>query len=383
MTTQTTRHLVIDARTFRPGCTGVGNTVAGLLRGLDKILPDTPWRVTTLRLQTHESESHQNFWQSLKNLHVQPIAVDYEQHPRGDWWMQVGINRVMRELRGDVLFSPAFVGPWGRRSFKRLLMVHDTIAWDVPGNYPHMFGAYLRLATRKSARAADRVLAVSPPAARRIERLGLAQREKIVCVPNAVDHDIFYAQKLNERLRPPTIVYVASFEPRKNHAMLLDAMRRSPLRELGARLILVHNASENEWRAMKAKTQGLDVQLLRPPNAQAIADCLREATVAAMPSTHEGFGLPALETMACGAPLVASDIPAMRWLTAQGRCAALVAPNDENAWATAIFKAIQRDEETMARLKSAQKRAQKFTWQHSAKKLLEESGRVSSGANTR
>ncbi|MEQ8818883.1 MAG: glycosyltransferase family 1 protein [Sumerlaeia bacterium] len=394
---QSLQTLVVDARVIRSRAAGVGHFTAGLLQGLDAIAEEMGWRVAALRLS--ESVAEHSPWSrgvfdGLRNIRVEDITADYEDHPKGDLWLQFGINDVMRRLKGDVLVSPAFICPWGPRPFKRVLVVHDTIAWDVPGNYPKRFEWYLRTWVPQSAESAERVVSVSPPSAKRVRALVcqpriMRDRKRVGVVPNATDSALFHPAKPEEKERlpdgsdrdRPVIVYVASLEPRKNHRLLIEAMRRHPLVERDAQLVLVGGGSQSEEDLLAQHAGGLRVRFIKPQTSYDVAAWIRAADVAVQPSTFEGFGLPALEAMACGTPLVASRIPTLEWLTKDGACARLCDPNVVDEWTEAIATTLDGGPHVEARRQAALKRAEKFDWRKSARRLIEEAN-AAMGAET-
>lgn len=381
MPSSSSRHLVVDARTVRLGATGVGRYTAGLIAGLDRIAGAAGWRVTALRLAGSargESSWPGSFWESLRHVEIHDVPFDYEDHPGGDLWLQFSINGLMRLLAGRVLLSPAFIGPIGPRAFGRVLVIHDSIAWDAPGNLNGAFGSYLRKMTRWSAAWADRVVTVSPPAREGIARHGLAPRHRIDVVPNGVDRVLFHPAAVRTLLLPdgrskeaPLVVYVGSFEKRKNHGVLIEALRREPLASRGARLVFIHRATSQEKSAMMRRARGLDIRVRAPATPAEIAEWMRAADAVAFPSKMEGFGVPALEALASGTPLVAADIPAMRWLTGNGKCARLVAPDDPAAWSRTIAEVlVAGSDRADARVRAGMARAAQFTWERSARRLL-------------
>ena len=370
------RHLVIDARTVRPGATGVGHCVAGWLRGVNAVLPKTPeWRVSAWRL-VKGTEGGDGVWCELENIDIVETGVDYEQHPQGDWWLQRHSNDWMRRLSGDVLLSPAFIGPWRRRSFKRLLVVPDAIAWQNPENYPKAFGAYLRKATAWSARQADRLLTLSPASAAQIRNTEFGRKLRPRLLPCGYDPGVFHPAESRPENSRPVIIYTASFEPRKNHDVLFEALRHEQVALLKPKLVLLHRATESEIADVKRRAGRIDVEVVTPKSSQDIADWTRRANLAVFPSRNEGFGIPALEAMASGIPLVASRIGAMEWLTEDGECAALVDPDDVARWARAIRRVLDGSGDVEHRRRLALGRARQFTWSHAAEQLLAHAAEV-------
>lgn len=380
-------HLVIDARTIRPGATGVGHFVAGLLGGLDRLMEggraQRSLRVTALRLRWTERRdpAWEAFWDSLRHVDAEDTAADYEHHFSSDLWLQRDLPELVASLEGDVLVSPAFIGPWGRGRFRRLLILPDAIAWDMPGNLPANFRWYLRAMSRLGARRAGRVASLSPPSARRLERLGFGGERGVGVVPCGIDPRLFHPAGERPRVLPdgrprrgPLMIYTASFEKRKNHRLLFEMLRGDVLKDWRPELVLLHAASEDDFDWVARAARGLDVRVHKPTSVIEVAEWTRAADVALFPSRMEGFGTPALEAMACGTPLVAAEIDAMRWLTQGGRCAALAAPDDAAAWSRAVASILDGGSEAARRREAGLRRAAQFTWERAARRLLKEAG---------
>jgi glycosyltransferase involved in cell wall biosynthesis len=375
------RHLVVDARTVRPGATGVGHYVAGLLLGLERVLAcDSAWRVTALRLAGSDegSEWPADLWRSLSRVAVREVSVDYENHPAGDVWLHRELPRLMRRVEGDVLLSPAFLAPTGRRDFARLVVVPDAIAWDEPGNLPFGFRHYLRAATRLGAWGADRVLTLSPDAARRLARRGVRCGGLL---PPGIDSVLFRPEQEAGAVLPdgtrrgaPVILFTAALEARKNQIVLFEALWRPELARLDPELVLLDRRAAEGLARWSRQTAGLRVRAVAPRGPQDVAAWTRAADVVAFPSRAEGFGMPVVEAMACGRPVVASDIGALRWLTAGGRAARLVAPCDPEAWAQALSAALAHSDDRMRR--AALARARRFTVEAAGRRLLAHAGGV-------
>ncbi|MDK2972563.1 MAG: D-inositol-3-phosphate glycosyltransferase [Candidatus Sumerlaeota bacterium] len=372
------RHLVLDARTIRPGASGVGHYVAGLLDGLGECLAaGAPWRVTAIVLRGTSGEIP-------APIEVLETDADYERHPSGDWWLHGELPRLVERLGGDVLVSPAFLAPAGRRRFARLVGVLDSLAWDDPATVPLPFRTYLKTATRLGAWGADGLFTLSPPAARRLRALGFRNGLHSV-LPPAFDPERFRAGGGGGGVLPdgtpkqrPLILYTASFEPRKNHQVLFEALRHPALAACGADLVLLDRRAPELAAAFERRTRGLAVRFVAPEGLAGVAAWTRAADAVAFPSRSEGFGMPALEAMACGVPLVASDIDVMRWLTVRGRCAHLVAPHDAAAWARALARALEdpHSSEWNARVADGMRRAARFSWRRTAGLLLAMAGKA-------
>jgi glycosyltransferase involved in cell wall biosynthesis len=358
-------HLVVDARTIRAGASGVGHFSAGILAGLDELAGEgVPPRVTALVPAGPHDAWSRGALGRLRGVAVEEVAPDYQRHPAGDWWLNAGLPRLVERLGGTTLLSPAYLAPVVPCRFRRIVVIHDAIAWTHPENYPAGFRWYIRTMARLAARACDVVATVSPSEAHLLRRLGLAGREGIAVVPNGVDQRVF---RPGAEARVREVLCVSSPEPRKNLGMLLRAVggmtAPAPVRVVGVR--------DPRARARLREVAGnVEVVFEDLVEEGALALLYRRAGVVAFPSRREGFGLPVLEAMASGAPLVASDIAAVRWLTAGGRCARLVPPDDVGAWSGALEAALGSADQEMARFaRRARSRSLRFTWRLAAGRL--------------
>jgi glycosyltransferase involved in cell wall biosynthesis len=371
-------HIVIDARCVRDGATGVGHYVAGLLRGIDALLASgetTGIRVSAICLRSGTT-SFSQLWVGLKNITLIPVDADYEKHPAGDWFLQVRLPRMMRRLNGQVLVSPFFFAPWGPRKFARVIGVLDDLIWSEPQNYPSRFRNYMQASLALSLPFAEETFTLSKASSRALKhRLRPVPRERLDIVPGAVDAELFRPEPDEDaRLAMrrelgifsplPLAVCVASFETRKNHSMLIRALR--PLAD-EVQLALVGHAPPVRKSQLATLAGKLRVHFVAPNSHETVAKCVRSAELAVLPSRNEGFGLPALEAMACGLPVVASDIPAFREvLKSHGRFAPC---DDPEAWTAAVREALSAPETAEDRGARVE-RAGRLTWKSSALRLI-------------
>ncbi|MDX1971127.1 MAG: glycosyltransferase family 1 protein [Candidatus Sumerlaeia bacterium] len=370
---RTRAHLVVDARQLLPRSTGVGHYIRGILSGLDEVAAEAGMRVSVLYYPSRNEEL-ERFWRGLKWCRPHAVRVHPESHPASDIWQNSGLSGWMQQLRGTHLFSPAFVGPlikWG--TFRTIVCLHDALVWDYPENYPRGFGMYLRTFARLSAWAAWRTVCPSPGA--REQLLGHGVADPLI-VPYGLDHGIFHPGITTTTLRPIPqsapirIAFLASFERRKNHELLFEALRIAERNGRKFHLLLVHNATKQEERSLLPKAEGLSIELVRPVHQGEIADVFRECHFSVLPSLSEGFGAPALESMACGCPVILSATNWFRYLSANGERAWLADPYDPEKWAETIEALLQNPAQTKEKTEQALKFSREFTWANSARELM-------------
>jgi glycosyltransferase involved in cell wall biosynthesis len=282
----------------------------------------------------------------------------------------------------DCYHALDYVAPRVRRA-RLLVTVHDLSFLAVPRYAEPSLAQYLGQIVPGVVRRADRVIAVSAFTAREVvERLGIAP-ERIAVVPNGVEGRFRpYPPGEREAARAavseivgspdrPYLLAVGTLEPRKNYPTLLAAYAR--LRAAGLPHTLVI-AGRQGWRygpifeAARDLHLAGDVRFGSPPDALLPA-LYNAADVVIAPAWYEGFGLSVLEGLACGVPVVASDIPPHREVA--GDAAAYAAVGDATALAEAITAILDEDETVRTRRRAAGlARAATMGWGDAARALL-------------
>jgi glycosyltransferase involved in cell wall biosynthesis len=261
-------------------------------------------------------------------------------------WYPHGLARRARSL--DVLHCTTFRGPTAPR-VPTVLTVHDLAILRAPEVFPRWHRLYGRLGLRRVLRAADAIVAVSEFTRAETVELAGVPAERIRVVPHGVD-PVFTPE--GPRADGEYVLAVATLEPRKNLGRAVDAAREAgvELRVVGAR----------GWG-------GVDVEgwVGEVPDAE-LAALYRGARCVLCPSLYEGFGLPVLEAMACGTPVVTSVGTAMEEVV--GGAAVLVDPLDVAAIAAGLDEALRRRDELVD---AGLARAREFTWRRAADSVVE------------
>jgi glycosyltransferase involved in cell wall biosynthesis len=227
--------------------------------------------------------------------------------------------------------------------------VHDLAVFRHPEAFPRWTRTYAPNVVPRVLRAARSVIAVSEFTASELETILHVPREKIHVVPNAVD-DTFMPN--GPRADGDYVLAVGTLEPRKNLARAIEAAARIgvDLRVVGA----------SGWGGVEAR--GENVTWLGSVDDDELARQYRGALCVIYPSVYEGFGLPVLEAMACGAAVVTSAGGATAEVA--GDAALLVDPLDVGAIAGGIETAIASRE--ALRLRGIE-RARAFSWDEAAR----------------
>lgn len=259
------------------------------------------------------------------------------------------------------------------------IVTHGDMAGRPAGTFDRRLAALYRWAERRSARAADLVVALGPAMAELARRRG-ARETAIAIVPNGVDPRAIGVEPDDS---PPARVagssFAALFAGRLSHEkgilILLDAARR--LRERGVALTLTI-AGEGPLEAeARERAAGLDVTFLGAQPRHALGALYRSADVVVVPSLSEPFGLVVLEALAAGAPVIGSSVEGIPSLIRTGENGVLVPPGDADALAAAIEElAVDRER---CRSLAAQARASvlpRYSWDEVGKVLRGEVRRV-------
>jgi glycosyltransferase involved in cell wall biosynthesis len=286
---------------------------------------------------------------------------------------------IARALDLDVVHDPVGISPFtlGRWAgdFRRLVTIHDAIAFEYPQGYPWLNNLLHRTYVPATLPNVDAVATVSRHAQRALSRfLGLPPA-RVPVVPNGTSATF--------RPRPPAVVadalrrhgvegryvlYVGAFKRHKNLTGLVEAFGRARAELPGHRLVLV---GPSQWRfdelaaALRAPGLAEAVKVLGYVPEQDLPALYAGADVYVLPSFHEGFGIPVLEAMACGTPVVCSTVSSLPEVA--GDAALLVDPHDPGAIAAAIVRVVS-DAGLAADLRErGLRRAAEFTWERSAR----------------
>lgn len=254
-------------------------------------------------------------------------------------WNRLGRPRLAGTGPVDVVHAPSVaVPPTAGRPL--VVTVHDAASEVDPQAFPRRGRAFHRAGLRAAARRAAAVITGSASSADEIVGFGGIPEDLIRIIPYCVDPPASPAGGGHPAgIDRPYVLWVGSLEPRKGVGTLVAAMARLARagRHTGVLTVL---AGYQGWLG-SGLVDPADIEALGPSIRQLgrvdeteLWALYRHASVFAFPSRHEGFGLPVLEAMSQGIPVVASDIPPLR--EAVGGAAVLIDPGRPAEWAEAI-----------------------------------------------
>jgi glycosyltransferase involved in cell wall biosynthesis len=306
---------------------------------------------------------------------VRAVVVPVSARSRAQWALGelVLVSLAAQRSRVDLLHSLANFAPaWG--GFRRVVTVHDLQYRAVPDLLSWPARTATSALVSLAARGADRIIAVSNASSEEIVAgLGI-ERERIDVVPNGVrpapsapsTSGVRERHRLGER---PIALSVATNLPHKNLPLLIEALAlidpvRRPL------LVLAGHGTDDEALRAQAVAAGVvqEVRLLGSLSAEELDSLYGVADCLALPTLHEGFGLPVLEAMAHSVPVVCSDIPALREVA--GPAALYFDPRAPAQIAAAITRVLDEPGLAMSLREQGRARAAGFSWTAAAEGTL-------------
>jgi glycosyltransferase involved in cell wall biosynthesis len=251
----------------------------------------------------------------------------------------------------------------------QVTVVHDLIPLTFPRDYPRQQFYFRRLvpAVLRESRA---VIAASEATRRDVIAAYDLSPERVRAIPNGYNPAEFApVGPATDDGGVPYVLYVGNLLPHKNLPRLIEAVarvaRRSPVRLVIAGAGTPGRLAELQRLAERAGTR---LELMPYVSQQALPALYRGARLVAMPSLAEGFGLPALEAMACGTPVVVGKTAAMPEVV--GNAGLLVDPEDTDAISDAILRLLTQDPLRKELIARGLARASAFSWDRTARQVL-------------
>ena len=272
--------------------------------------------------------------------------------------------RAIRRVRPDVYFSPGFNAP-ASSAVPFVFTIHDLIHLRVAGESGPLRRAYYRLVVRPGARRAFRVLTVSQHSKKDILAWSGLPAERVVVVGNGVGAE-FSPDGPAHRPGYPYLLHVGGHKPHKNLLRLFEAFAASGLsHEL--RLVLTGRADRAAGRLVRRVHLEGRVIFVGELSDKDLPAWYRGAAALVIPSLYEGFGLPAIEAMACGTVVLASNVTALPEVA--GDAALMVDPCSVDAIAEGIRSVVLREELRKTLVAEGLRRCKAFSWDQTAEKV--------------
>jgi glycosyltransferase involved in cell wall biosynthesis len=358
----------IDARKLHDY--GIGTYIRNLLRELAKLDQRTEYVLLT-------KPQHMNVAQTLgENFRAVPDSSG--QYSIAE---QISVPFAVRRERLDLFHATHYVLPALTPS-KSVVTIHDCIHLMFPEYMRHRLGyVYARASLYTAVHKSDRIFTVSEQSKRDILKFFNVPPDKIIVTPNAID-DRFSVPPSEEhvvqtreryQLSQSYLLYVGNIKPHKNLERLIEAFHlvRSQGRSELELIIIGDEISKLQSlrRAVHKYDIHRSVRFLGYVPDKTLAVLYRLASVFVFPSLYEGFGLPPLEAMASGTPVVTSNVSSLPEVV--GDAAVLVDPYSAEAIADgilAVLRSTHLREDLRAR---GLERAQEYSWARSVQRVRE------------
>ena len=262
-------------------------------------------------------------------------------------------------------------------SSSQVICIHDANTRVVPESYSLAFRSAYRVLLPLLGRTAAAVATVSRSSADQIARFGIARRDRLIIAPDGFEHVLKWRAADEEPLKPVenpnTIVLLGSQAPHKNIRIVLDLA--DELFAHGLRLAVVGDVDKRVFNSTALQSKAANVNWLGALPDSELPKLFNDSLCLAFPSMAEGFGLPPLEAMALGCPVVVSDRTSLPEIC--GDAALYASPDQPAEWMRAFLLLRSNPELRKDLSERGRSRARLFSWTDSARTLLETMARIS------
>jgi len=364
--------IAIDARMGHTRV-GMGVYVTGLISHLGKIDRKNEYFVVVLKGKTADFVPKQN------NFTKWETTISYENHFTRDFWEQVYLPLKLHTYKIDVYHGPNYVLPIFAKT-GMVLTAYDMTLFATPEYYKPISRFRVQRLLKTSAKRAHKIVTGSENSKQDIIEILKVPEEKVQVVYIGIE-DVYRAiddkrgldfVKTRYGITSRFILHVGSLNPRKNIPRLIDAYNILPAEILKEYELVI--VGKKSWKADKifAKTKQLGLED-RVIFTGFVADSdlpllMNAADLLAFPSLYEGFGIPPLEAMACGTPVVASNTSSIPEVV--GDAALLFDPYNVEEIANAMYRALTNEQLRDELRQKGFERAKQFSWEKAARETL-------------
>jgi glycosyltransferase involved in cell wall biosynthesis len=303
-------------------------------------------------------------------------------------WEQTALPILLRRHKIDVLHSPhhhtpVVVGP----GIRRVVTINDVTFLILPDRYPPTRRRYMTAVTWAAARVATAVIVPSETVkADVVEHLKLTE-ERVTVIPDAQGPEFQPASdqavarvRTKYELNGPFVLSVGSLEPGKNRTRLIKAFAELDEAFAEVQLAIAGQPAwnyEGDQALIKELNLHTRVRFLGYVPDADLPPLYTAAFCSAFPSLYEGFGIPVLESMACGTPVITSNIGSTREIA--GDAALLADPYDVVALTGALSSLLGDEEACLDLAARGIERAKQYSWERTAKETMAVYEQVTSG----
>lgn len=292
-------------------------------------------------------------------------------------WEQFWLPSVLRHSKPDILFCPSYTAPLITKT-KIILTVHDVSYEALPKQYPLRDRLKMKTLPRRATKKAKQIITVSDFSKKEITKYYGIPSEKVKVIPLAAD-STFIPQdnkkdleeiKNKYGIRGKFILYVGAMSgvfARRNVPQLIKTFKKIS-NPISHHLVLVGKHESGIPQLIKNLKLRKRVTLIDYVSDKDLASLYSAADVFVYLSTYEGFGLPVLEAMACGAPVICSNLSSLPEVA--GDAAIFVNPENTEEIASSIRDVLTNETLKIELSQRSLKQAKRFSWQKTAQATL-------------
>jgi glycosyltransferase involved in cell wall biosynthesis len=312
---------------------------------------------------------------------VHQTRISHENHPIGDMWEHFWLPGVLEQKGTQVMHGPATLIPLHGGTYSKVVTIHDLVAFLFPDTIPRKYAMYMRWLIKRVVKRADRVISVSENTKNDMVQILNLDPDKITVVHEAAqpdfrvvkDKELIEATCRRYGINGPFIYHVGNIEPRKNLVRLMKAYLLLRDRLKGkVKLVITGQKgwlTKKLFRNLGGVDLSEDVIFTGYAPSSDLPVLMNAAEAFIFPSLYEGFGLPVLEAMSCGTPVVTSNISSLPEIVDDA--AVLVDPYLEDSIAEGILNVLE-DSDLRKDLKArGLAQSAKFSWEKAARETMQ------------
>ncbi len=365
-------NIAMDIRTINKPKSGVGYYVSNLLEEI--IRADN---LNQYCLISNDGKLELK----LSNFNYYKTWISNENHIVGDLWENLLLPVFLRQKNIDVFHGPAFMIPMLTGNFRTVATIYDIVAYIHPETVPRKYALYMKVLIKMAAKRADKVITTSLSTKNDlVKRLNVP--EKNIQVIYGAATKMFAPLDSEEQrteikrkfgIRDKYMFFVGNLEPRKNLVRLMEAFHHAS-QKLGEDYQLVI-CGKNGWlykdifKTYERLKGNQDIILTNYVGTQDLLSLYQAANMFVFPTLYEGFGLPPLEAMACGVPVITSNLSSLPEVV--GEAAITINPFDVGEISDAMVRLASSETLRKSLIEDGLRQAKRFTWEKAAQETIE------------
>ncbi|TPL83588.1 glycosyltransferase family 1 protein [Mesorhizobium sp. B2-3-12] len=353
------RHWTINGRFLSQPTTGVQRYAGEIVRSLDALITEQAPLTRGLELRLHCPPGSSDIpLNSIERCEIGSRG--------GHLWEQ---TRLAASLHGGGLLSLCNTGPVLSR--KHIVCIHDANVWNAPQSYSLGFRTAYKALLPCLGKMASSISTVSNFSRGELVRRGIVAQRRVFVAPNGHEHALLWKPEHSAATRlaasRETIVMIGSAAPHKNVNLILDMADR--LGNVGLKIAVVGMSDAPIFKTGGVRADARNVHWLGRICDNELAALLTDSLCLAFPSLTEGFGLPVVEAMTLGCPVVVSERASLPEVC--GNAALYAAADNPQAWFDRFMELHNSGTLRTQLIRKGQARASAYSWRASAMRYLQ------------